>query len=228
MVVLAGEKRVFAGDETWRCAVGEAVMVHQPIALDVENVPARGRDYRAAIVSFEWRVVDLARALLLAHGAVVPRTHVIDTLPVDELAGALSSLVAPEALNPGPARDLALVQVLLTLVRRGHSSFLRGPLEGVSARVRELVAGAPARGWTSQHLERALAMSGATLRRKLASEGASLRQVIVEARLHHGLGLLQTTREPLKSVAFACGYRSRRRFVAAFQARFGVAPAIFR
>ena len=228
MVVLAGEKRVFAGDETWRCTVGEAVMVHQPLALDVENVPARGRDYRAAIVSFEWRLVELARALVLAHGVVVPTKHAVETLPVDELSGALCGLVAPEALNPGPARDLALVQVLVTLVRRGHSSFLREPREGVSARVRELVAGAPARGWTSLHLERALAMSGATLRRKLASEGSSLREVLVEARLHHGLGLLQTTREPLKAIAFACGYRSRRRFVAAFQARFGVAPTLFR
>lgn len=228
MVVLAGEKRVFAGGDTYRCTVGEAVMVHQPIALDVENVPARGRDYRAAIVSFEWRLVELARALVLAHGVVVPTKHAVETLPVDELAGALSGLVAPEALNPGPARDLALVQLLLTLVRRGQSSFLRGPVESVSARVRELVAAAPARGWTSLHFERALAMSGATLRRKLASEGSSLREVIVEARLHHGLGLLQTTREPLKSVAFACGYRSRRRFVAAFEARFGVAPALFR
>ncbi len=200
-------------------------MVPQPLALGGENVPARGRDYRAAIVSFEWRLVELARALLLAHGAVVPTTHVVDTLPVDELAAVLSGLVDPEALNPGPARDLALVQVLLTLGRRGHSSFLRGPLESVSARVRELLAGAPARTWTSPHLERALAMSGATLRRKLAFEGGALREVIVEARLHHGPGVLQTTREPLKSVAFARGYRSRRRFVAAFQARVGVAPA---
>lgn len=228
MVVLAGEKRVFAGEERWRCTVGEAVMVHQPLALDVENLPARGREYRAAIVTFEWRLVELTRALLLDHGAVVPTTHAVDTVPVDALAVALSGLLAPEAVNPGSARDLALVQVLLTLVRRGSSGFLRGPSERVSARVRELVARAPARRWTSPHLERALAMSGATLRRKLASEGASLRELIVEARLHHGLGLLQTSREPLKTIAFACGYRSRRRFVAAFQARFGVSPAIFR
>lgn len=228
MVVLAGEKRVLAGEQTWRCTVGEAVMVHQPLALDVENVPARGRDYRAVIVSFEWRLVELARGLLLAHGAVLPTKHVVDTLPVDELAGSLSALVAREALNPGPARDLALVHVLLTLVRRGYSGFLRGPSVSVSARVRELVATAPARRWTSPQVEGALSMSGATLRRRLAREGASLRGLILEARLHQALGLLQTSREPLKSIAFACGYRSRRRFGAAFQARFGVAPSIFR
>ncbi len=228
MVVLAGEKRVFAGEQTWRCAVGEAVMVHQPLALDVENVPARGRDYRAVIVSFEWRLVELARSILAAHGAAVPSPSLVSVLPVRDVSEALAGLMEPEALSPGAGRDLALVRLLLALARRGHSGFLRGRVDSVCAQVRALVGAAPARRWTSPQVERALSMSGATLRRRLAREEASLRGLILEARLHQALGLLQTSGEPLKSIAFACGYRSRRRFVAAFQARFGVAPSIFR
>jgi AraC-like DNA-binding protein len=83
----------------------------------------------------------------------------------------------------------------------------------------------PDREWTSADFEEALNVSGATLRRRLAEENTSLRLLLREARLHHGLVLLQTSRRPLKSVAYACGYRSVPSFTRNFVARFGIEPA---
>ena len=68
-------------------------------------------------------------------------------------------------------------------------------------------------------------MSGATLRRRLAQEKYSLRQILRETRLLHGLGLLQSSRRPLKSVALACGYQSVASFSRSFIAQFGVEPS---
>ncbi len=83
----------------------------------------------------------------------------------------------------------------------------------------------PSREWSSAHFEAALHMSGATLRRRLAEEGTNLRAVLREARLHHGLELLQTTRLPVKAVASECGYRSVSKFSRGFIAQFGIGPA---
>ena len=69
-------------------------------------------------------------------------------------------------------------------------------------------------------------MSGPTLRRKLAAEGTSLRALVRDARLDHGLCLLQSTRRPLKAVAAACGYRSVPSFSRQFTERYGVEPAL--
>jgi AraC-like DNA-binding protein len=94
----------------------------------------------------------------------------------------------------------------------------------MAARIRLLVAQAPARNWSSRDFEAALHVSGATLRRRLAQEETSLRSILKETRLHHALGLLQSSRRPLKSIALACGYQSLASFSRGFAAQFGVTP----
>jgi AraC-like DNA-binding protein len=122
------------------------------------------------------------------------------------------------------ALDLALLGVLLALHRAGDSQFRLAQDLSVAARIRLLVAGAPHRDWCSADFEEHLHISGATLRRRLAEEATSLRTVLCDARLHHGLALLQTTRRPLRAIAAACGYRSLPSFCRQFEARFGVEP----
>ena len=65
----------------------------------------------------------------------------------------------------------------------------------------------------------------ATLRRRLAAARTSLREVVREARLQHGLALLQTSDLPIKAVAFASGYRSATSFSRNLAARYGVDAA---
>ena len=68
-------------------------------------------------------------------------------------------------------------------VEDSQDKFLYAQDPSVAARIRLLVAAAPARHWTSGDFELALHVSGATLRRRLAQEETSLRQILREKQL---------------------------------------------
>jgi AraC-like DNA-binding protein len=191
----------------------------------VQNIPEQG-DYRAWCVPFPWRVIDLARTLLSAHAPPPAAGGNCTTGSLDALHGELRPLL--DALRTAPsdacALDHALLGVLLALHRAGDDQFRLAHDLSLSARIRLLVAAAPGRDWASADFEERLHMSGATLRRRLADEGTSLRTVLRDARLQHALGLLQTTRRPLRTVAADCGYRSVPSFARLFETRFGVDP----
>ena len=121
--------------------------------------------------------------------------------------------------------DHALLGLVLRLCELGHAGLL-APVElRLAARIHAMVAERPARDWSSDDIERATGLSGATLRRRLADEGTSLRRVLVEARLACALQLLYTTRLPVKTVAQRVGYRSVSSFVRRFGERYGVEPS---
>jgi AraC-like DNA-binding protein len=239
---LAGTKRVELGAERGHVDPGAYLMVHQATNLQIENLPPAhgGEPYRAWAIGFPWRLVELARSLLSLHlqTGQTGQTEqaAADTRPtlaftqggIEPLLPALRQLLEVHAAGVPDAAlvDHAMLGVLLALARNGHGHFLRASDPSMSARIRLLVSSAPDREWTSADFEQALHVSGATLRRKLAQENASLRALLLEARLHHGLALLQTSRKPLKSVALACGYRSVPSFTRNFIARFGVDPSI--
>ncbi|NYF36495.1 transcriptional regulator GlxA family with amidase domain [Stenotrophomonas sp. JAI102] len=52
-----------------------------------------------------------------------------------------------------------------------------------------------------------------------------MRELITDARLAHAMGLLYTTRLPLKTVAARVGYRSLGSFSKRFVERYGLEPA---
>lgn len=225
---LTGSKRVALGPQQAEIGPGQFLMLHRAVCVQVENLPAAHQPYQAWVIVFPWRLVELARALLATHQAPVPA---VDAAPFSEgelalLLPALRNLLdSLNAAAPDPAlSDHALLGVLLALSRCGHAQFLRASDPSLSARIRLLVAAAPAREWSSADFEAQLHMSGATLRRRLAAESTSLRLLLREARLQHGLGMLQSTRRPLKAVAQACGYRSVPSFTRNFAALFGVEP----
>lgn len=269
MVVLEGTKRIRWNGRTVACPAGTCVVLHGATMLDMENIPDTGAAspgqgrYRTWGLIFPWRVVELARALLLPHGrddegvscgpmvgdaqapAALPdlepperRPGLPSGVPMHSTVG-LEHLVEPlelllrggevegDSSIAGAEADYRLLGVLLALVRLGHRGFLRAdPI--LSTRVRGLVASDPGRAWQSHDIEAAFHMSGATLRRKLAAHGTSLREILRDVRLHHGLALLQTTRQPLEGVAYASGYGSVAGFSKAFRGRFGVEPAALR
>lgn len=230
---LSGTKRVELGAARAEVEPGAFLMIHQVTSLQVENLPpAEARlPYRAWAIGFPWRVVELARALLGPHMPPVPEDNRArpfssganaPLLPaLQQLMDALTAPGAPDAA----LIDHALLGVLVALARNGHAQFLRASDPSLSARIRLLVAAAPDRDWTSADFEEALHVSGATLRRRLADEDTSLRLLLREARLHHGLALLQCSRKPVKSVALACGYKSAPSFTRNFIDRFGIDPS---
>jgi len=239
VVPMAGVKRLEVDGKQAEVACGQFVMLHQACRMEVENLPPpdTADAYRAWVVPFPWRVVALARTLMGAHSSSVPATAQAlakpfscgDLTPVLPGVRAYLTAMSPTGEVPNAAqRDHALLGLLLALARAGHDQFLNAQDPSLAARIRLLVAAAPERHWTSGDFELALHVSGATLRRRLAQEETSLRQILRETRLQHGLGLLQTSRRPLKSIALACGYLSVASFSRGFVAQFGVEPgAVF-
>jgi len=226
IVPLRGQKTFSQGEVALDIRPGRYLMLHRALRGTVQNVPEHG-DYRAWCVPFPWRVIDLARDLLAAHVSPPAPGAGYSSGSVDALSSALQQVLAALARADDPcAWDHALLGVLLALHRAGDDQFRLAHDLSIAARIRLLVAGAPARAWSSADIEEHLHMSGATLRRRLADEGTSLRNVVRDARLHHGAALLQTTRRPLKAVAAACGYRSVPSFSRQFSARFGVEPHV--
>jgi AraC-like DNA-binding protein len=230
MLVLQGTKRLRWNERTLTCPAGSYVMVHRPERIDMDGIPAAGGPYRALVIAFPWRVVDLARRLLAGEMTPVPAGRVeawVTTGAIDALRRDVEGLldVALGCAPPSPVLDHRLLGLLVALAGAGQDQFLRTGDPSLSSRVRTLVSADPAFSWESHHLEEKLLVSGATLRRKLAEERTGLRALLREARLHHGLMLLQTSRRPVKAVAAECGYRSVATFRRNFVARFGVAAA---
>ena len=226
VVVLRGTKVLRSEQVVWTCRSGEFAMLHQPEPIDMHAEPDADEGiFRSWVLLFSWRVIDLARSLLAAHHiAPIPDGPVITTSSIDPLMPSLVALLdtAKEGELAPAEYDHGLLGVLVALAKTGHSRFLRASDPSLSGRIRLLVGTDPGGGWSSALIERELHVSGATLRRRLAEQGTSLREIVRDVRLHHGLALLQTTRKPLKAVAYACGYRSVASFSRSFAGRFGV------
>jgi len=222
---LAGCKRVHLPGAPLDCAVGSFAFWQQPSELDVENIPEAGGDYRALVIPFGWTLVELARGLLDRHQPLARSQALVESGPVDAVAEALDELISGET-SDALAREHRLLGLLLALTRAGHDGFRLARNPSFAERIRQRIAAEPARAWTSALLEAEFSVSGATLRRRLAEDDCSLRGLLREARLHHGLNLLQTSRKPLKTIAQDSGYRSTTQFAQRFTERFGVAPSV--
>jgi AraC-like DNA-binding protein len=228
IVPLRGRKVLHCGQDSLTVGAGHYLMLHRPTKASVQNL-TDGGVYRAWCIPFPWRVVDMARTLLDAHTLAPPPGPAATTGALAPLQDDLRRLLALPKTDADAvdavAEDHALLGLLLALARSGAAQFRLAQDPALAPRIRLLVGADPARAWTSSDIEERLAMSGATLRRRLALEGTSLRTLLRDARLDHGLHLLQTTRRPLKTVAPACGYRSVPSFCRQFVERFGVDPA---
>ena len=227
IIPLAGEKTVHDVPAPLRITPGQFVVLHRPQTVDIENRPEMNDPYRAWCLPFPWPVVELARQFLQQQALAAFPSPGERNASRGDLEPLLPSLFAwLDQQNADPIQqDYARLGLLLALARSGHGDFLRALAPGLAHRIRLMVATDPAREWTSAHFETAFNISAATLRRRLVAETTSLRDVLREARLHHALALLQTSKLPLKSIALASGYRSQSSFRQNFSDRFGLSPA---
>jgi AraC-like DNA-binding protein len=141
-------------------------------------------------------------------------------------------LVECLAASPAPSSAQVEVHSLSVLLGVVEECGCHLPLLPVSdcpvGQLRSLFDLAPGYAWTLPDAARRLNLSEATLRRRLAAAGARFRALLEEARLAHGLGLLQSTRQAIGEISAACGYGSPSRFAARFRRRFGLTPSRFR
>lgn len=223
-ILLQGRKQVRTAQQSLEFAPGDLFLITRRCRIDVVNIPdPHSGVYLSAIVPMCAEALTAARAL---WNEPLPQAgDALASLPLAEHGATL--LQWRQALEHGHYTEarLALASLALAFCRRGHGSLLVPPEPSVGERIRDLIAAQPERDWQSRDFEAHLGLSGATLRRRLASEHSSVRELITDARLAHAMGLLYTTRLPLKTVAARVGYRSLGSFNKRFAERYGLEPA---
>lgn len=227
-LVLVREGTKGIGDGTTLPA-GAMLALRAGTACDIGNLPdpASGRYWATLLVFPPDMVADfLAHYPLLAKEAEAAPYRVLPPEP-DFFATARR---AAEGLGNGAVSDVMarhrMMEVLVGLTERGVVWPVGAPT--TERHLRQLIGARPGWPWSAADAARSLGVSEPTLRRRLAAEGTSFRAVLAEARLVHGLTLLQTTRCPITQVALDCGYESPSRFAARFRDRFGLSPSELR
>jgi len=222
-ILLQGRKQVRTAQQSLEFAPGDLFLITRRCRIDVVNIPdPHSGLYLSAIVPMCAEALTAARAL---WNEPLPQAgEALARLPLAEHGATL--LQWRQALEHGHYTEarLALASLAVAFCRRGHGSLLVPPEPSLGDRIRDLIAAQPERDWQSRDFEAQLGLSGATLRRRLASEHSSVRELITDARLAHAMGLLYTTRLPLKTVAARVGYRSLGSFNKRFAARYGLEP----
>lgn len=226
VVPLLGTKRVELGGETFTARPGEAMVLHERAVIDTENLPGEEGRFVAISLFFSERAIEGARAIVGSPASAGEAR--VTRGPLAPLEPAVAALLRLPAEAEAPAVERARVELAMALYAAGHARFLAPRPPRLAERARDLLAEAPARPWTAAELASALELSEAALRRGLAAEGSTVRRLLAEVRAHHGLGLIQTTGQPLAAVARACGYRTAASLRARFHARFGVGPGAVR
>lgn len=94
--------------------------------------------------------------------------------------------------------------------------------------VRQVLAAHPGQTHNADSVASLLAMSARTLHRQLREEGATLQALKDEVRRERAQDLLYRTRQPVKQVAAATGFRNEKSFIRAFRQWTGVGPGEFR
>ncbi|NLH81390.1 MAG: AraC family transcriptional regulator [Phyllobacteriaceae bacterium] len=98
----------------------------------------------------------------------------------------------------------------------------------LSVRVRQVLRMPSAHLAAAEDLAEGFNISTRTLHRQLSKEGASLRELKQKARLERAKQALTRTDQPIKRVAFACGFRSEKAFARAFKQWTGETPSAHR
>ncbi|HAU79409.1 MAG TPA: AraC family transcriptional regulator [Stenotrophomonas sp.] len=223
-ILLQGRKQVRTAQQSLEFAPGDLFLITRRCRIDVVNIPdPHSGLYLSAIVPMCAEALTAARALW--NEPLPEAGDALARLPLAEHGATL--LQWRQALEHGHYTEarLALASLAVAFCRRGHGSLLIPPEPSLGERIRDLIAAQPERDWKSRDFEAQLGLSGATLRRRLASEHSSVRELITDARLAHAMGLLYTTRLPLKTVAARVGYRSLGSFNKRFAERYGLEPA---
>jgi AraC-like DNA-binding protein len=228
VMIIAGRKELHVAAATRQIQAGELLLVPGNSSLHLGNIPdpAIG-SYLALAVSFLPATLEHFRRLYGASIGSTEQRAVWSAAAPDDFARALQQWLAWCVDSP-PDPELALhrhTELLLLLVRAGCAgNLLLDNRLGWRQRVSQLVSCDLSHGWDVPTVSRRLAVGESSLRRYLREEDTSFREVLEEARLVAGLGLLQETFWPVARIAAEVGYESPSRFAERFKLRFGLTP----
>lgn len=223
ILVRAGTKRVQQGTRLVTISPASIGVLPTHVPLTIENQPSLTGPYAASLLIPAESILDSLRKEALPDGDPCKTTRHDRALAAFERA----LTVLEDPLTPDRLRNHAVREVLLWL---GEEGIGFGPVRPVSLtnRLRSALSKDPDTPWRSADAARALAVSEATLRRRLAADGTSFGDLLVDVRMTHALGLLQTSDLAINRIALEVGYASASRFAVRFKARFGVSPSAIR
>lgn len=221
----------YGGGASLEAHPGDMVVFPAHLAVDVDNQVARSGPYVAELLVFE---PDFLRTHAAAHPTATPRQLLRQPALLARASEGLAQAfrTAVDALSGDPPLPPAVVAHRLAepLVWLGDllNTVLLAPQTSMTARVRSILSGDPARSWSVGAVAREVGASAPTLRRKLAAESTGFAEILSDVRMSTALALIQTTAAPISEVAAAVAYDSPSRFAARFRRRFGMAPTAIR
>lgn len=223
VLVRAGTKRVQQGGRQVTISPASIGVLPAHVPLTIENQPSLTGPYAASLLIPAESVLDSLRKEALPDGDPCKTTRHDRAIAAFERA----LTVLEDPLTPDRLRNHAVREVLLWL---GEEGIGFGPVRPMSLtnRLRSALSQNPDTPWRSADAARSLAVSEATLRRRLAADGTRFGDLLVDVRMTHALGLLQTSDLAINRIALEVGYASASRFALRFKARFGVSPSAIR
>ena len=222
-ILLQGRKAVRTSTHHVDMLPGDLLVIPNPCTMDVWNIPDETSCYLSVALPLDAEVIAVARQLL--RDPVSNDRGGVAAVDVETCVDDITAWLDAAEANNEPRAYHALVGTVLNLYAQGQLGLMYAAPPTLSSRIRTMVAGSPAREWSSADIESHLALSGASLRRRLAAEGLSLREIVADARLSHALTLLTTTGLSVKVVAQRVGYASVSAFSRRFAERYGVDPS---
>lgn len=206
--------------------IGEAgdVMIFPPGSMvTMENRPVVNESYRAEGVSLPDELIE---AVFAGH-AVPPGQVGVQILRADpHQPGTVLELIRETLARsglPDPIYRHRLLEPLVWL-REAGVRLTKARADHPLAQVRRLLETDLARSWPVPDVAARFSMSEATFRRWLSRSGLGFSRILLNSRLEHGLGLLQTTTTPISQIALECGFKTPSHFTEAFRHRFGITP----
>ena len=193
------------------------------IPLTIENRPTTASGYFAIALLPDPHLIERMSIEGLSEGD--PFRTAIDDRARAAFDRAITAIDDP--LMATSLRENAVREVILWLAEAGVGFGPSNPFS-FADRLHGILSSELDKAWKATEAARALAVSEATLRRRLAAEGTTFSDLLIDVRMTHSLGLLQTTDLPINAVGAAVGYASPSRFAARFRARFGVLPSAIR
>lgn len=230
VLVLAGRKTVYGQSEQWVAAAGDIILLPQGASYGVTNHLNGAAPYEAISLMFDQRLIAAAPADAAPGAGFVPlsRPRVIAAagsgfrLAVERVRALWLDPHTPDLIASHAAQE-----VLAWMAVHG-SRFVAASQPSFSARLRALLAAAPAQPWNAGLAASALNVSAATLRRKLAREGLSMSGLLLDVRLSLSMAMLQATDDYVGHIALDCGFANHAHFSRLFKHRFGITPSQLR
>ncbi|MCE0555924.1 helix-turn-helix domain-containing protein [Motilimonas sp. E26] len=230
VIIVQGTKWVSSSCSDIAVKAGQGIVFPAHVNFTITNTPKDGAFYALVLFFTPEQISSVQQQYgkILQQSQAKKQTFMPFTVDETVLSAVLHLLDAYQSGLAPALLDHRYTEILLSLLLSGHgNSLFQLPQSKWSDKVSQLFSLDPAFDWSVANVSARLNLSETTLSRRLKEEQTSFRQLLVDARLGHGLHLLQSgiEKRPIAFVSELCGYQSASTFSAKFKQRFGMLPS---